>query len=174
MALDNLIEVEFTAEEIRELEECMTKMENILKKKTINLSNEERQQYGRIGEKNKLLVDKCKTYMELNPTSVPPTLDKAEFDKDYKARTQIDPMSKRISYISTMLSDIKIMLDYDNYNAAVGYYRYVKFLASQNAPGMTAVYEDLKVHYQYRTTATEPLKGNSEAAATPSEGSERA
>lgn len=152
MALDNLISVEFSSEELKKISEALTSIEEVMRSKTINLSPEERQQYGRIADRNKVLVDKCKTYMEQYASLLPPTLDKAEFDRDYKARTEIDPLIKRLSVIETMFSDMKTLLDFDNFNAAVAYYRYVKFLASQNSAGMSAVYADLKAYYQHRSS----------------------
>lgn len=155
MALDNVISVEFSSEELKKISDAITAIEEVMRSKTINLTPEERQQYGRIADRNKLLVDKCKTYMEQYASWLPPTLDKAEFDRDYKARTEIDPIAKRLSVVQTMFSDMKTLLDFDNYNAAVSYYRFVKFLAGQNAAGMSAVYADLKAHYQHRSGKAE-------------------
>jgi hypothetical protein len=39
--------------------------------KTIHFTPEQRQQYGRIAEQNKLLVNKSKMYMEQYPNHVP-------------------------------------------------------------------------------------------------------
>ncbi|MDO5105871.1 hypothetical protein [Capnocytophaga sp.] len=163
MALDNVISVEFSSEELKKISDALTAIEEVMKGKSVNLTPDERQQYGRIADRNKLLVDKCKTYMELNPQVMPPTLDKAEFDKDYLARTQIDPVMKRISVLQTVFSDMKTLLDFDNFNAAVSYYRYIKYLSQQNAPGMSAVYSDLKTHYQSRSVANTTPQGTPEA-----------
>lgn len=154
MALDNVISVEFSSEELKKISDALASIEEVMRSKTINLTPEERRQYGSIADRNKVLVDKCKTYMEQYASSLPPTLDKAEFDRDYKARTDIDPIVKRLSVVQTMFSDMKTLLDFDNYNASVSYYRFVKFLASQNSAGMSAVYADLKGHYQHRSGKT--------------------
>lgn len=163
MALDNVISVEFSSEELKKISDALTAIEEVMKGKSVNLTPDERQQYGRIADRNKLLVDKCKTYMELKPQVMPPTLDKAEFDKDYLVRTQIDPLMKRINVLQTVFSDMKTLLDFDNFNAAVSYYRYVKYLSQQNAPGMSAVYSDLKTHYQSRSVASTTPSGTPEA-----------
>ncbi|MFK8264962.1 hypothetical protein [Capnocytophaga cynodegmi] len=162
MALDNVISVEFSSEELKKINDALTAIEQVMKDKSVNLTPDERQQYGRIADRNKLLVDKCKAYMELNPQTLPPTLDKAEFDKDYQARTQIDPIMKRIAVLQTIFSDMKTLLDFDNFNASVSYYRYVKYLSMQNAPGMTAIYSDLKTHYQSRPAANVAPKNTPE------------
>ncbi|GIJ94830.1 hypothetical protein CAPN002_20480 [Capnocytophaga stomatis] len=158
MALDNVISVEFSSEELKKINDALATIEQVMKDKSVNLTPDERQQYGRIADRNKLLVDKCKVYMELNPQSLPPTLNKEEFDRDYQARTQIDPIMKRIAVLQTIFSDMKTLLDFDNFNASVSYYRYVKYLSMQNAPGMTAIYGDLKTHYQTRPAANPASK----------------
>ncbi|WP_228432444.1 hypothetical protein [Chryseobacterium cucumeris] len=84
MALDNLISLSFTAEELTKLDQSLQTIETVLSGKTINLTPEERQQYGSIAEQNKLFVNKAKIYMEQYPQYVPNFLDKVEFDKDYQ------------------------------------------------------------------------------------------
>ncbi|WP_229048776.1 hypothetical protein [Chryseobacterium arthrosphaerae] len=64
MALDNLISVSFTTEELSKLDQALQTIGTVLSGKTINLTPEERQQYGSIAEQNKLFVNKVKTYME--------------------------------------------------------------------------------------------------------------
>ncbi|WP_018674819.1 hypothetical protein [Riemerella columbina] len=153
MAIDNLISVEFSAEELKTIDDAINSIVGVIKSKAINLSPEERRQYGRIADKNKILVDKCKLYMEQDPATVPPTIDKTEFDKDYLARTQLEAPLKKLGRAVEMITDTKTLLDYDNYTAAVSYYRYVKFLASQNEAGTTSIYKDLRSHYQSRSAA---------------------
>ena len=148
MAIDNLISVEFTDQELTRLGNALNEIAQLLSGKVINLTPEERKQYGSIGDKNKVFVDKCKAYMEQDPTTVPNTLDKHEFDKDYKARQQMEEPLRKLLQLAEMLSDTKILLDFDNYNGSLSYYRYVKFLATQNTPGITSIYADLNQHFQ--------------------------
>ena len=148
MAIDNMISVDFSDQELNKIENALNEVLQVLSGKVINLTPEERTQYGSIGDKNKIFVDKCKAYMEQDPTTVPNTLDKHEFDKDYKARQQMEEPLKKLSRITEMLMDTKILLDFDNYNGSLSYYRYVKFLATQNTPGITSIYEDLRQHFE--------------------------
>ena len=148
MAIDNLISVEFTDQELTKLGNALNEIAQLLSGKVINLTPEERKQYGSIGDKNKIFVDKCKAYMEQNIDTLPKTIDKHEFDKDYKARQQIEEPLRKLLQLAEMLSDTKILLDFDNYNGSLSYYRYVKFLATQNTPGITSIYEDLRQHFE--------------------------
>ena len=147
MALDNLISVSFTDEELTKISAAIEQINTILKGKAINLTPEDRRQYGSIADRNKLLVDKAKFYMEKAPTTVPKTIDKAEFDRDYAARGQVETPLRELTMVAEKLRDTKTLLDYDNLQTAMAYYRYVKYLASQNEPGTTTIYQDLKLHY---------------------------
>ena len=86
--------------------------------------------------------------MDRIPETLPPTIDKAEFDADYVARKQLEMPHRDLARISEKLSDTKILLDHDNYHNAIAYYRYIKYLAGQNEPGSTSIYQDLRKHYQ--------------------------
>lgn len=158
MALDNLISVSFTSEELTKISAAIEQINTVLKDKAINLTPEDRRQYGSIADRNKLLVDKVKFYMEKAPTTVPKTIDKAEFDRDYVAREQMETPLRELTMVAEKLRDTKTLLDYDNLQAAQAYYRYVKYLASQNEPGTTTIYQDLKLHYPGRKAADKDKK----------------
>ena len=167
MAIDNMISVDFSDQELNKIENALNEVLQVLSGKVVNLTPEERTQYGSIGDKNKIFVDKCKAYMEQDPTTVPNTLDKREFDKDYKARQQMEEPLKKLSRITEMLMDTKILLDFDNYNGSLSYYRYVKFLATQNTPGITSIYADLSQHFQSMGKRAKKAPDTPEAPQTP-------
>lgn len=144
MALDNLISLSFSNEELAALDQALQMIQTTLSGKTINLTPDERQQYGRIAEQNKLFVNKAKSYMEQYPNLVPGFLDKAEFDRDYAAREQIELRLQRLNSLNEQLSDTKALLDHDNYHNAISFYRNIKFLSEENVPGTNVVYEDMK------------------------------
>lgn len=145
MALENLISISFTTEELTELDSHLQGIQTILLGKTVNLTAEQRQQYGRIANQNKLIVDKAKNYMEQHPNWIPSFLDKAEFDKDYITRQQIESRVQLLENLSQQLVDTKTLLDHDNYTNTLSFYRMMRFLAGENEPGAKTVYEDMKV-----------------------------
>lgn len=157
MALDNLISIRFTDEEVQKMQQAITLLNEVLAGKAVNLTPEERKQYGSIADRNKVLVDKVKDYMEQNPETLPRTLDKVEFDADYKARTQLEVPMRSLNRVMEKMRDTKTLLDHDNFMAAISYYRYIKYLASENEPGTTSIYQDLRKHYQ--NSGNTPNKG---------------
>lgn len=148
MALDNLISLSFTAEELTQIQSAIESINQVLQDKVVNLTPDERQQYGRIADRNKILVDKCKDYMDQVPDTIPRTVDKTEFDADYTARKQVEMPLRDLTRVTEKLRDTKTLLDHDNYQAAIAYYRYIKYLANENEPGTTSIYQDLKQHFK--------------------------
>ncbi|TPN83862.1 hypothetical protein [Aquimarina algicola] len=153
MALENLISVTFTQEELTRLTEGMQMIKEVLADKTVNLTPDQRGQYGRIANQNKLIVDKAKNYMEQHPSWVPRFLDKEEFDRDYTTRNQIESHVQQLQNLSQQLVDTKTLLDHDNYTNALSFYRMMRFLAGENEPGAKTVYQDMKVLFKRNVTS---------------------
>ncbi|WP_262150659.1 hypothetical protein [Chryseobacterium foetidum] len=158
MALNNLLSVIFTEAELAQMDQALTMFEAVLLGKTIHLTPEQRQQHGRIAEQNKLFVNKAKGIMEQYPQHVPVFIDKPEFDRDFTARAQLEARYQRMSSILEQLSDTKTLLDHDNYHNAITFYRNIKYLAGENVPGTTFLYEDMRQFFISSTTGeiTEP------------------
>jgi hypothetical protein len=144
MSLKNLISIEFSANEEVELQKALETIQRVLKGKTINLTPAERQQYGSIGEYNKLLVEKVRMYLNQNTDLQPRGFDLVEFDKDYKARQICINLLSLLTNITEQVEDTKVLLDHDNYSDSLKVYRHVRYLADEGEPGLESIYEDLK------------------------------
>lgn len=158
MALDNLISIKLTPEQLEKMENAIAQMNEAFAWLSVNLTPEERRQYGRIADRNQVLVDKIKNYLEQYPNTQPPSFDKDEFEADYKARLQLAKPIRALRGILEKIQDTKTLLDHDNYTAAIAYYRYVKYLSSVNEPGVTHIYQDLRKHYQNAGNTAEKPK----------------
>ncbi len=158
MALENLISVSFSTEDIDKLSKGITLIKEALHGKTVNLTPDQRLQYGRIANQNKLIVDKAKSYMEQHPNWVPNFLDKQEFDRDYAGRTQIETHLQQLENLTQQLLDTKTLLDHDNYTNALSFYRMMRFLAGENEPGAKSVYEDMKVLFKKNGITPKPTE----------------
>ncbi len=155
MALENLISISFTEQELETLDTHLSGIQTVLSGKTVNLTPDQRQQYGRIANQNKLIVDKVKGHMEQHPDWIPRFLDKEEFDKDYTTRKQIEDRVQLLENLSQQLVDTKTLLDHDNYTNALSFYRMMRFLAGENEPGAKTVYNDMKVLFSKTSTSSE-------------------
>lgn len=169
MAFENLIQLTFSQEELQKIDASLQEIEKVLQGKMVNLTPEERRQYGSIAEQNKLFVNKSKELMEQYPQWVPSFLDKAEFDRDYRTRHQIEGRLQRIKTISEQLSDTKVLLDHDNYFNALSFYRNVKFLSRENIAGIKSVYEVLNQFFKTGKRSVKEENSSAEVDKTPSE-----
>lgn len=156
MALDNLISLSFSKSDLETIDKALQGIQTVLTGKTINLTPDQRQQYGRIAEQNKLFVNKAKSYMEQYANLVPSFIDKAEFDRDYIAREQIEQRLQLFDSLNEQFSDTKVLLDHDNYHNAISFYRNVRFLSEENVPGTNVIYEDMKQFFVTSSPSTPP------------------
>ena len=165
MALTNLNNNHLTAAQVTAAQDAITSLETALATINVNLTAEDRQRYGSINEQNKLFVNKAKSYMEQYPQFVPLFLDKAEYDRDYAARQQLESRMQRLSSVTEQLSDTKILLDFDNYHNSITFYRNMKYLSGENVPGTNVIYDDMKQFFvTTSTTPTPPTENQSEGS----------
>jgi hypothetical protein len=153
MSHKDLISVGFTEEEIKLLNQHFDGIEQIIQGKVVNLSPEERKQYGSINDRTENWVYKVKGYMAQKPELVPFYLNVSEFNNDYEARNAIKPILNRIASIHESFDDTAKLLSHDIYNTSIAYYRSIKMIAQQNVPGTTTIYEDLKKQFPGRPSS---------------------
>lgn len=154
----NLISITFSQEEIDDIRECLDTVELIILAKATNLSPEEKQFYGKLGNKTESWVGKVKEYMEKQPESVPFYIDKPEFDRDVQSRADIIPILERVNNLREALNDTIKLLSTDIYNAALAYYRHIKLSNQQNQKGMAEIYEDLTKEFSGRSSSVPEKK----------------
>jgi len=160
--LDNHVSIEFTPQEESDLDDALTTIEKVLAPKVINLTPDERQRYARVDNKTENWITKTQGYMEQKPELVPFYVDKAEFDKDLDARKSIKPRLNRVASMLESMEDTNMLISTDVYTAAVAFYRNVKNAASQNVPGITSIYEDLKEQFPGRPKSVTGTKSFTE------------
>jgi hypothetical protein len=144
MALDNLISVEFTPEELATIDAALASIELITAKKAVNLTSKQRRTYGRVAYEMEEWVNKVSTYMEQDPQLVPSYINMDEYVADLKAHKALNPRIERINSIFQSLEDTNRLLGSDLYNNSLAYYRNLREAAKVNAVGATPKYNDLK------------------------------
>jgi hypothetical protein len=149
MKNNDLIQVVFTEEELTASNTNLDALLEFASKNSPELSSEDRVSYGSVNETNKLLVNKSKSYMEQNPDLVPSFVNMEEFNNDFKARTDLEEMIQKLDLIKRKLSDTKILLDYDNYQDTLAFYRAVRYFAGEQQQGAIPIYEDLKQFFPH-------------------------
>ena len=157
---NNLVSIEFTAQEKATINDALRTINGVLDGKMINLTPEERMQYGSVHERNKLFVNKARDFVQRNPQHIPAYLDMPEFMRDYDARVELEGFALDVNPLYEKLQDTKIALDFDNYQAALSIYSYVQLLSHQNVPGMSSWHQEMKQFFprtkRSNSTAEEP------------------
>jgi hypothetical protein len=150
MALENLISVVFTDAELKQMDDAFSIIEGVLKGKVINLSGKQRQQHGRVKYEMEVWVNKAFNYADGNPILLPSYIDKAELSADHKTHSQLNPRIDRMETILQGMLDTNLLLGTDLYNNLGAFYRSLREASKTNAPGASAIYQDLKQQFPGR------------------------
>ena len=140
------------------IDEHIRAIEEILENKLASLDREERVRFGRINEKNKLLVNKVYDFHKGQPNLSSPDIDWDEFESDYNARIFLETRINRLSNIIYRLESTKILHDSDNYEDSLKDYAYTQYKISANEDGYTVKAAELKQFFN--RTGTSGLKRN--------------
>ncbi len=152
MALHNQVSIVFTPQEVAQIFDALTIIENIVNPKSVNLTPKQRQQYGKIGDETENFVDKTIVYSDQKPEIVPFFIDKAELTIDIEARKVLDPILKRLSMLTEKLEDTHKLIGWDVYNSIMAIYGSVRMMSKQNVPGISVIYDDLKKQFPHHVT----------------------
>lgn len=158
MALDNLVSIEFTTLELDKIKLAIKDIDTVLAGKAINLTPEERHRYSRVSYEMLPWVQKCFGYMHTEPTLVPGYIDMPELEKDFKARTDIDPNFTSLRSTFEKLDDLMLLIGHDIYNNCIAFYKAVKAASVSNVPGSTSIYQDLAQQFPGRPKSVDGTK----------------
>ncbi len=111
-----------------------------------NLTPEERQEYGSINERNKLILNKTNDFHLTQPELQSPDVDWAQFDASFATRTNLANIEALCSSILESCSDARILHDYDLYQLVLSDYSYTKYKAesTNDGGGYTTKMQELK------------------------------
>jgi hypothetical protein len=147
MALDNLISVVFTDEEVARMDSALSELENVLKGKAVNLTPKQRQTYGRVAYEMEVWIDKVNDHIQQDPQLVPSYIDLEEHKSDIATHRVLNPRIARLTGILQSLEDTNRLLGSDLYNNSLAYYRSLREAAKVNAVGASSRYSDLKQQF---------------------------
>lgn len=142
-----------------EVEEALTKLENLINPNTPVLTSEERSFYGKGGgDSNKLLVDDVKTLSTTQPQLNSPLIDWTEFNTDNAAGIALGQWIDRLKAMVYKLESAKMMHEYDNYMDAIDQYAHLDYLSRNNVQGAAEAHAKLKEHFKRAKAKTEAPK----------------
>lgn len=144
MPLTNLNNKHLSDTQKTSVESILTSLEKELAPINVEMTGEDRQQYGRINEQNKLLVNKSGDYYKNSPNLASPEVDWTEFLNDAASRAFYEGIINRLEALLTRLKNAKILHDYDSYQAALQDYAYTAYRAGSGAPGFEQKQSEMK------------------------------
>ncbi len=144
MPISNLGFKHITPQQIADFDAALNTLITIAGSVTQNLTAEERGKYGSIQEKNKAFANAVHDLSETQPELRTPDIDWVEFEADYADRKFADTRADRISTLMRMITDFKIVHDYDNFQDSLTDYDYSKYKSTTNTPGFTEKVNYLK------------------------------
>ncbi len=156
MPLNNLGKIHITAAQITDFDKALDDLITIATAITQNLTDEERGRYGSINEKNKLLVNGVLDFSKNQSNLKSPDIDWTEFEADYADRQFADTRADKIQSLMRLITDFKIVHDYDNYHDALTDYDYTKYKAGTNTPGFSEKQNYLKQFFPNTGNTTPP------------------
>ena len=113
----------------------------------VSLTPDERKQLPKIGEKTAGFDDKCRRYMEQNPTLVPGFVDMDEFTKDCTLLDQLKDVATKLDAVASNVDDSVLLVGSEVYNAELAFYQNVAQAAKRDVPGAQTIYDDLKSRF---------------------------
>ena len=158
MPIDNLGNKHITASDIVEFDQALDTMIEIISKVTMNLTDEERTKYGSIQERNKLFTNAIHDLNNTQPNLSSPDVDWKEYNLDFEDRKFADTRADRLTTLMRMLTDFKIVHDYDNFHAALTDYDYTKYKSGTKSTGYTEKLNYLKQFFAVTTKDDKPTE----------------
>lgn len=153
MAIDNMISISFTNEELNTIDKALTDLETIVSHKFISLTPDERRSHARVGKETEDWIGKVKDYMGQNPELVLRHIDTTEYNADFEARKTLIPRLRRIEAIYNLFEDTNMLIGSDLYHNAITYYKGLKAAAATDAAGAKTIYADLSARFPGRPKA---------------------
>lgn len=147
MPVENQISIEITAAELIQMDEALTTLENIFKDKAVQLTPDEGNKYGKLGEETENWVKVIYTDTETAPHLVPDFVDWAEWTKDEKVSDVLSPRVIRLESITQRIVDTNRVVGFDIFQACRTVYNNTKYLSTQNVPGAKTYYEKWKARF---------------------------
>lgn len=157
MAIDNMISLTLSADELKKLDDALTAIEEVINGKFISLTPTERQSHGRVSDKTEDWIGKVKESMEQNPALVLSHIDVNEYNNDFTARKALMPRINRIEKIYHLFEDTNLLLGSDLYHNAITFYKGLKAGAQTDAPGAKTVYGSLSARFPGRPSSVKEV-----------------
>lgn len=150
MTLNNLISIDFSEDEIKQIEDSLTLIESRLKNKLTNLTPQDKQKIHNPGTSIRVWINKISELIKEHPELVPTYMDADSFKKDIESLTVLQSFLIKVKALHEGMEDTAHLLNAEIYKTAISFYRYIKLISREDIPGATNMYKDLAAQFKYR------------------------
>lgn len=134
------------AEVTLKLKECRIALEPYL----LGLTEKERHDLFKMGDKTVATVQKVKSYADTNPEFIPSYMQTAEFDMDVQVVSQLSPLHNVAFQLASDMDATRMLAGSEALAEAMFYYGSVREAAKKGIPQAKPIYEDLKARFTRR------------------------
>lgn len=143
MSNENLVSVEFTPEEVQQINAAMEVLTTVLLPKLIAQTATETRRRSKMKDKTLPFVLKAYEHALQNPKLVPQFMDLLEFKKDINVHELLRNILSLMKEMNSNIEDTMSVAGSEAYKAARTFYKSVKQAALNNVPGAKVIAEDL-------------------------------
>jgi hypothetical protein len=129
------------------LNECKTALAPYL----FALTDKERHDLFKMGDKTVAIVQKVKSYLDTNPEFAPGYMQTAEFIKDEKIASELTPLQNLAQQLFTDIDDTCLLAGSEALSEALFYYGSVREAANKGVAAAKPIYDDLSQRFSKKT-----------------------
>lgn len=146
MTDDNRISASMTAADITDILAALATIHTKLPF-LISITNQERKEMAKLGDKSMGFDEKCFAYMNSNPEFLPGFIQIAEVLKDRTLRAQIMEFLPQVATLCETVDDTLMVLNSELWMADLAYYQSVREAARRGRAGADTIYNDLRQRF---------------------------
>lgn len=148
--INEVIPANVLLEVTKKLNECKTALAPYL----FALTEKERHDLFKMGDKTVATVQKVKSYLDTNPEFAPSYMQTADFIKDEKVVTALTPLQNLAQQLFTDIDDTRLLAGSEALSEALFYYGSVREAANKGVVNAKPIYDDLSQRFNKKPKNT--------------------
>ena len=146
MSDDNRVSASISAQDITDINAAIQTIRTKLPF-LVSISNQERQEMAKLGDKSMGFDEKCAAYMASNPEFLPGFVLPVEVNKDRALRAQVMQFFPNLQTLCEAVDDTLMVVNSEIWMADLSYYQNVRQAAKRGRPGTDTIYGELRTRF---------------------------
>ena len=154
MSTSNRISEEIPAAVIEDITRKLNDCRIALAPYLLGLTEKERQDLFKMGNKTVATVQKVESYVTTNPEFIPSYMQTGEFGKDVTITSQLTPLYNVAFQLASDMDDTRMLAGSEALAEALVYYGSVREAANRGVAQAKPIYDDLRARFTKRNRPT--------------------